>query len=89
MSIVHDMGESIVGDITPHCGVSQAEKYELEISAMQRLSGLISSTKGAEIRELFLVSKLVLKAYNFKCNLYEICLHFIRNTKLQRQKRLN
>ncbi len=26
MALVHDMGESIVGDITPHCGVSEQDK---------------------------------------------------------------
>lgn len=30
MALVHDMAEAIVGDITPHCGVSQTDKYTLE-----------------------------------------------------------
>ena len=28
--LVHDLAESIVGDITPHCGVSKEEKRNLE-----------------------------------------------------------
>jgi hypothetical protein len=28
--LVHDLAESIVGDITPHCGVSKEEKRVLE-----------------------------------------------------------
>ncbi len=28
--LVHDLAESIVGDITPHCGVSKEEKKRLE-----------------------------------------------------------
>lgn len=28
--MVHDLAESIVGDITPHCGVSKEEKRRLE-----------------------------------------------------------
>ncbi|XP_049528592.1 5'-deoxynucleotidase HDDC2 isoform X2 [Dermacentor silvarum] len=30
MALVHDMGECIVGDITPTCGVSKEEKYRRE-----------------------------------------------------------
>lgn len=30
MAIVHDLAESIVGDITPFCGVSKEEKYKRE-----------------------------------------------------------
>ena len=28
--MVHDLAESIVGDITPHCGVSKEDKRKLE-----------------------------------------------------------
>lgn len=30
MAIVHDLAECIVGDITPHCGVSKEEKLSRE-----------------------------------------------------------
>lgn len=30
MALIHDVGEAIVGDITPRCGVSDAEKFKLE-----------------------------------------------------------
>ncbi|VDL83181.1 unnamed protein product, partial [Nippostrongylus brasiliensis] len=30
MCLVHDLAEAIVGDITPHCGVSDEEKFERE-----------------------------------------------------------
>jgi len=30
MAIVHDLAESLAGDITPHAGVSKEEKYRLE-----------------------------------------------------------
>lgn len=30
MALVHDIGEAIVGDITPRCGVSDEEKFKLE-----------------------------------------------------------
>lgn len=33
MSLVHDLAEAIVGDITPHCGVTDEDKYERENQA--------------------------------------------------------
>ena len=30
MALVHDLGESVVGDLTPHCGVSREEKHRRE-----------------------------------------------------------
>ncbi|EIE88667.1 hypothetical protein RO3G_13378 [Rhizopus delemar RA 99-880] len=30
MAIVHDLAEAVVGDITPHAGVSKEEKFTLE-----------------------------------------------------------
>lgn len=30
MALVHDIAEAIVGDITPRCGVSNEEKFQLE-----------------------------------------------------------
>ena len=30
MALVHDLAECIVGDLTPHCGVSKAEKHARE-----------------------------------------------------------
>jgi putative hydrolase of HD superfamily len=31
MSIVHDLAESIVGDITPHCGITKDAKRTMEL----------------------------------------------------------
>jgi putative hydrolase of HD superfamily len=30
MALVHDLAESIVGDITPYCGISKKEKFKQE-----------------------------------------------------------
>lgn len=30
MTLVHDLGEAIIGDITPYCGISVTEKHRLE-----------------------------------------------------------
>ncbi|KAL2063203.1 hypothetical protein VTL71DRAFT_5007 [Oculimacula yallundae] len=37
MALVHDMAESLVGDITPFQGVSKEEKYQREFLAMRYL----------------------------------------------------
>ena len=38
MALVHDLAESVVGDITPYCGVSDKEKHQQELQAMQQLT---------------------------------------------------
>ena len=35
MALVHDIAESIAGDITPFCNVTKEEKHKLEMDAMQ------------------------------------------------------
>lgn len=37
LAIVHDIAESLVGDITPHDGISNETKFELEQKAIQKL----------------------------------------------------
>jgi len=37
MSLVHDLAESIVGDITPHCGISVGKKRRMEEKAFRSL----------------------------------------------------
>lgn len=34
MALVHDLAESIVGDITPHCPYTKEEKHALEVKAL-------------------------------------------------------
>lgn len=44
MALVHDLAESIIGDITPHCGVSKEDKNKKEDAAMRELCDLIKPT---------------------------------------------
>ena len=37
MALVHDLAEATVGDITPHCGVSDDDKHAQELAAMTQL----------------------------------------------------
>jgi len=37
MALIHDLAESIVGDITPHDNVFKNEKYKLEKEAMNEI----------------------------------------------------
>ncbi|XP_053674887.1 5'-deoxynucleotidase HDDC2 [Anopheles nili] len=45
MSLVHDLAEGIVGDITPYCGVSREEKLLKEFSAMADIASLLGPNK--------------------------------------------
>lgn len=40
IALVHDLAECIVGDITPHCGVSPEEKHRQEDEAMKKIAEL-------------------------------------------------
>lgn len=55
MALVHDLAESLVGDITPYCGVSKKDKEVLEMDAIHKICGLIEP-RGEHILQLFYVS---------------------------------
>ncbi|XP_067937307.1 5'-deoxynucleotidase HDDC2-like [Watersipora subatra] len=48
MAIVHDMAEAVVGDITPHCGVSESDKYTLEKNALTDMTSHLPDQSIAE-----------------------------------------
>lgn len=48
LALVHDLAEAKVGDITPHCGVSDKEKYDLELETMQQISTMLGPLLGGE-----------------------------------------
>ncbi|CAL6104893.1 Metal_dependent phosphohydrolase [Hexamita inflata] len=48
MGLLHDVQESIVGDITPFCGVSDEKKHDLEMKAAE-----IFAAQQPEMKELF------------------------------------
>ncbi|XP_015587403.1 HD domain-containing protein 2 [Cephus cinctus] len=52
MTLIHDLAECIVGDITPHCGVTPEDKHRREDVAMQEICSLLGD-KGSEMLELF------------------------------------
>ncbi|KAI9179864.1 hypothetical protein H9P43_005196 [Blastocladiella emersonii ATCC 22665] len=56
MAIVHDIAESLAGDITPNCGVSKEEKFRLEKEGLDQLCALLApaSIAETEIRSLWL-----------------------------------
>ena len=54
MCLVHDMAESIVGDITPHDGISSEEKHQREEEAMQYLCNMVDKDVGKEMKDLFM-----------------------------------
>lgn len=56
LSLLHDMAECIVGDLTPYCGVSKEEKHRREDEAMQTIRGLCEK-QGERMYTLFRVSQ--------------------------------
>jgi putative hydrolases of HD superfamily len=53
MSIVHDMAEAKVGDITPHCGVSKHDKHRMEREAMEEIVSMIRSNGSVMADEIY------------------------------------
>lgn len=57
IAMVHDLAEATVGDITPHCGVSDVTKHDLELRAItaitSKLPGAATMEVGAEILDLW------------------------------------
>lgn len=54
MALAHDLAESLVGDITPHCGVSADEKFRQEEAAMAEIrDGLSGNPVGQELYDLW------------------------------------
>jgi putative hydrolase of HD superfamily len=44
MALVHDLAEAQVGDITPHCGVSDDDKHQQELLAMTQMTNHLQSS---------------------------------------------
>ncbi|POM57412.1 Hydrolase-HD superfamily protein [Phytophthora palmivora] len=54
MAIVHDLAESLVGDITPHDGVADVDKHRMEKEALDEICSTLGDTSSAEeIRALW------------------------------------
>jgi putative hydrolases of HD superfamily len=51
LGLIHDLSESIVGDITPHENMNEKQKKELEIKAITKISNEINFI---ELKELFI-----------------------------------
>lgn len=55
MAIVHDLAEAIVGDITPHDGVSKEEKNRREQEAINTMCNMLGGgPRAKEIHDLWL-----------------------------------
>lgn len=54
-ALVHDLAECIVGDLTPHCGVSPEEKHRREDEAMKKIAEL-TGIAGDRMYELYKVN---------------------------------
>lgn len=52
IALVHDLAECIVGDLTPHCGVTPEDKHRQEDEAMKLIAGL-TGIAGDRMYELY------------------------------------
>lgn len=52
IALVHDLAECIVGDLTPHCGVTPEEKHRREDEAMKKIAEL-TGMAGDRMYDLF------------------------------------
>ncbi|KAH7618825.1 hypothetical protein Ndes2526B_g05760 [Nannochloris sp. 'desiccata'] len=48
LAIVHDIAESIAGDITPVCGITDDEKYKMESAALAELKKTLGDCMAAD-----------------------------------------
>jgi putative hydrolase of HD superfamily len=53
LALVHDLAECIVGDITPHDGISKEEKNKRETQAIQQITSSIPKSIADEFRALW------------------------------------
>lgn len=53
MALVHDLAEAVVGDITPHDGVSDEDKQTRERRALREIISTIDARVAKEIEELW------------------------------------
>ena len=48
LALIHDLAEAKVGDITPHCGVSDEKKYKLELGTMEQIQSMLGPLFGGD-----------------------------------------
>nr|CAI5854880.1 unnamed protein product [Callosobruchus analis] len=53
LSVVHDLAESIVGDITPHDNIPVEKKHQMEDEAMKEITKLVGDEVGSLIYTLY------------------------------------
>lgn len=53
MSLIHDLAECIVGDLTPQDGVNKEEKAEREKEAIQKLIQMLNNSNFADVGSKF------------------------------------
>jgi putative hydrolase of HD superfamily len=51
IALVHDLAEALVGDITPHCGVSKPQKSAMEAAALSEICAGLSN--GEDLKALW------------------------------------
>jgi len=53
LSLLHDMAEALVGDITPWQGITKEEKHKMEKEAMKEITRSLPDAVGSELYQLW------------------------------------
>ncbi|CDW55485.1 HD 3 domain containing protein [Trichuris trichiura] len=53
MALVHDLAESIIGDITPACNISKQAKFQWERAAMEKICEFVVANMADQVIRLF------------------------------------
>eukprot|EP00571_Detonula_confervacea_P000853 CAMPEP_0172327068 /NCGR_PEP_ID=MMETSP1058-20130122/58473_1 /TAXON_ID=83371 /ORGANISM="Detonula confervacea, Strain CCMP 353" /LENGTH=225 /DNA_ID=CAMNT_0013044007 /DNA_START=113 /DNA_END=790 /DNA_ORIENTATION=+ len=48
LALIHDLAEAKVGDITPHCGVSEEDKHRMELETMEQIQKMLGPLMGGD-----------------------------------------
>jgi len=53
ISLVHDLAEALIGDLTPECGISSEDKHKMEAEALDEITKSLASESSRLIRDLW------------------------------------
>jgi 5'-deoxynucleotidase YfbR-like HD superfamily hydrolase len=67
MALVHDVAEAIVGDITPHCSVSDEDKFSMESQAIHKIKDMLGQETQAGQAHVAALKGVVTSPASFGC----------------------
>ena len=74
LSIIHDLAESIVGDITPYDNISNLDKEKLELEAMKKLTNNLDNSDIYKIFKEYIEQKTLEAKFVYQIDKIEMLL---------------